>query len=52
MPIYHFLQSNKKYQLLFQYFYSSVDLNANVDRHEVVDRRVLAVTYFRDRIYD
>lgn len=28
LPIYHFLLTNKKYQLLYEYFYCSIDLNA------------------------
>ncbi len=51
LPIHHFLLANKQYQQLFQYFYSSVDLISG-EVSENVDRRLLAVSYFRDRIYD
>lgn len=50
LPIHHFLQAKKQYQLLFEYFYSSIDINSKPN--EEADRRVLAISFFRDRIYD
>lgn len=39
--------------MLFSYFYASIDLNCQPNRgDEGPDRRVLAINFFRDKIYD
>lgn len=47
LPLHHFMLDNPHYRLLFEYFYSSVNLSEGTELE-----KQLALNYFRDRIME